>query len=56
MSGGPIYSEDRRAIVGMSVAKSYNPTVKGNQYSEVAILIPSSVIEAEWVKFKTDSH
>lgn len=52
MSGGPVYSEDKQSILGMSVAKANNAKINGVIYPDIALFIESSKIEQEWDKFQ----
>ena len=51
MSGGPIYSEDNKSIVGMSTHKTNNITIDGKIESNIALFIQANVIQDEWNKF-----
>lgn len=52
MSGGPVYSQDKKYILGMTVARTSSVEIAGKKYASVALFIESSRIEEEWNKFQ----
>lgn len=52
MSGGPVYSNDKQSILGMSVANGKNANINGVNYPNIALFIQTDSIEKEWEKFQ----
>lgn len=53
MSGGPVYSEDKKFILGMTVAKASNAKINDVTYPHIAFFLQTEVIEKEWENFQT---
>lgn len=52
MSGGPVYSEDKSAILGMSVGRDRNIKINDVVYENLAVFVDSETIKEEWDKFQ----
>lgn len=52
MSGGPVYSADKTAILGMSVGRDQNIKINDVVYENVAVFVDSGTIQEEWDKFQ----
>lgn len=52
MSGGPVYTEDKKTILGMTVARTSKVEINGVTYNSTALFIESSKIQEEWDKFQ----
>lgn len=52
MSGGPVYSADKSAILGMSVGRDLNIKIHDVVYENIAVFVDSETIKEEWEKFQ----
>lgn len=52
MSGGPVYSADKSAILGISVGRDKNVKINDVVYENIAVFIDAETIKEEWNKFQ----
>lgn len=52
MSGGPVYSEDKSAILGMTVGRDLNIQINDVVYKDIAVFVDADTIQSEWNKFQ----